>query len=68
MYVHIHDTHMYTNISPKYRARKNFMTKSFLFNIQNKSSHDRFIYLVQHRNVLQPTLYFYFHLTNSETY
>ena len=47
MYVLIHDTHMYTLIIRKYRARKSFMTRSFNFNTQNKSFHDRVIYIVQ---------------------
>ena len=68
MYMQIHDTHMYTHIITKYRARNIFMTKSFLFNIQNKSFHDRVISLLQHRKVLQRTFYFHFLLTNSETY
>ena len=45
--------------------------KSFtniLFTTQNKSFHDTLIYLVQQRKFLQHTLYFYFLLTNSETY
>ena len=58
MYVHIHDTNMYTNIQTKYRARDIFMTKLFLFNTQNNILHDRLIYLVQQINVLQCTLYF----------
>ena len=58
MYVQIHDTNMYTNILTKYRARKSFTTRLFLFNTQNKSFHDRLIYLVQQSNVLQRTLYF----------
>ena len=37
MYVQIYDTHICTHILSKYRARKSFMTRSFLFNIQNKS-------------------------------
>ena len=45
IYVHIYDTHMYTHIR-KCRARKSFMTIPFLFNIQNKSFHDRDISLV----------------------
>ena len=68
MYVQIHDTNMYTNILTKYRARKSFMTMLFLFNTQNKIFHDRLIYLVQKRKVLQCKLYFYLLLTNSETY
>ena len=47
IYVQIHDTSMYTHILSKYRARKSFMTRSFLFKTQNKSFHDRGIYLVQ---------------------
>ena len=68
MYVQIHDTNMYTNILTKYRAIKSFMTRLFLFNTQNKSFHDRLIYIVKQRKVLQRTLYIYFLLTNSETY
>ena len=68
MYVQIHDTNMYTDIITKYRARKSFMTRMFIFNTQNKSFHDRLIYLVKQRNVLQRILYTYFLLTNSETY
>ena len=68
MYVQIHDTNMYTNILTKYRVRKSFMKMLFLFNTQNKSFHDRLISLVQQMKVLQRTLYFYFLLTNSETY
>ena len=68
MYVQIQDTHMYTHILTKYRARNSFMTKSFIFNIKNKSFHDIVISLVQHMKVLQRTLYFYFLLTNSENY
>ena len=43
-------THIYiysTYILTKYRARKSFMTRSFIFNTQNKSFHDRIISLVQ---------------------
>ena len=36
MYVQVHDTHMYTHILTKYRARKSFITRSFIFNIQKK--------------------------------
>ena len=68
MYVHIHDTNMYTDILTKYRARNSFMTRLFLFNTQNKSFYDRLIYLVKQREVLKLTLYIYFPLTNSETY
>ena len=68
MYVQIHDTNMYTNILTKYRARKRFMTRLFLFNTQNKSFRDRLISLIQQSKVLQRTLYFYFLLINSETY
>ena len=68
MYVQIHDTNMYTNILTKYRARKIFMTRLFLFNTQNNSFHDRLIYLVKQSKFLKRTLYFYFLLTNSETY
>ena len=50
MYAKIQDTHMYTHILTKYRARNSFMTKSFIFNIKNKSFHDIVISLVQHRN------------------
>ena len=38
--------HMYTHVLSKYRARNIFMTKSFLFNIQNKSFHHRVISVV----------------------
>ena len=68
MYVQIHDTNMYTNILTKYRARNSFMTRLFIFNIQNKSFNGRFIYFVKLRKVLKRTLYIYFLLTNSETY
>ena len=68
MYVQIHDTNMYTNILTKYWARNSFMTRLFIFNTQNNSFHDRLIYLVEQRKVLKRTLYFYFLLTNSETY
>ena len=68
MYVQIHDTNMYTNILTKDRARKSFTTSLFLFNTQNKSFNDRLIYLVKQRKILKRTLYFYFLLTNSETY
>ena len=68
MYVQIHDTNMHTNILTKYRARNSFMTRLFIFNTKNKSFHDRLIYLVKQRKVLKRTLYFYFLLTNSETY
>ena len=47
MYVKIKDTHIYTHMLSKYRARKNFMTHSFLFIIQNKKFQDRVISLVQ---------------------
>ena len=47
MYVQIHDTHIYTHILSKYKARKSFTKKSFLFNIQNKSFYDGVISLVQ---------------------
>ena len=57
MYVQIHDTHIYTHILSKYKARKIFTKKSFLFNIQNKSFHDRFISLVLDRKVLQLALF-----------
>ena len=67
MHVHIHDTNMYTDIITKYRARNSFMTRLFLFNTQNKSFHDRLIYLVKQRKVLKRTLYFYLLLNNSET-
>ena len=63
MYVQIRDTHMYTHILTKYRARKSFMTKSFLFNRQNKSFHDRVVSLVQHRKVLQFMLSLSFMIT-----
>ena len=46
MYVHIHDTNMYTQIF-KYRSRKYFMTNELLFNIQNKSFYDRVISIVR---------------------
>ena len=68
MYVQIHDTNMYTNILTKYRSGKSFMTRLFLFNTQNKSFHDRLIYLVKQSKVLKRTIYLYFLLTNSETY
>ena len=68
MYVQIHDTNMYTNILTKYMARNSFMKRLFLFNTQNKSFHDGLIYLVKQSKVLQRTLYFYFLVTNSETY
>ena len=68
MYVQIHDTNMYTNIITKYRARNSYMTRLFLFNTQNRSFHDKLIYLVKYRKVLQRTLYIYLLLTNSETY
>ena len=45
MYVQIYDTHMYTHIH-KNRARNSFITMPFLFNVQNKSFHDRDISLV----------------------
>ena len=67
MYVQIHDTNMYTNTITKYRAKKSFMTRLFIFNTQNKSFHDILIYLVKQRKVLKLTLYLYFVLTNSET-
>ena len=35
---------------------------------QNKSFHDRLIYLVKQSKVLKRTVYFYFLLTNSEAY
>ena len=68
MYVQIHDTIMYTNILTKYRARNSFMTRLFIFNTKNKSFHDILIYIVKQRKVLKRTLYFYFLITNSETY
>ena len=68
MYVQIHDTNMYKNILTKYRSRKSFMTRLFIFNTQNNSFHDILIYLIKQRKVLKHTLYFYFLLTNSETY
>ena len=68
MYKQIHGTNMYTNIITIYRARKSFMTRLFLFNIEDKSFHDRLIYIVQQRKVLQRTMYFYFLITNSESY
>ena len=37
---------MYTHILTKYRARKSFVTRSYLFNTQNKSFRDRVIYPV----------------------
>ena len=58
MYVHIHDTNMYTNIHTKYRARESLLTTLFLYNTQTNILHDRLIYFVQQRNVLQCTLYF----------
>ena len=57
MYAQIHDTHMYTHILTKYRARNIFMTKSFLFNIQNKSFRYRLISLVLYSKVLQRMLF-----------
>ena len=45
MYVQMYGTHMYTHVR-KYKARKSFTTMPFLFNIQNKISHDREISLV----------------------
>ena len=47
MYVQIHDKYMYTHILTKYTARKVFMKSSILFNIQNKSFHDRVISIEQ---------------------
>ena len=58
MFVQINDTNMYTNIITKYMARKSFMKGLFLFNTQNKSLHEKLIYLVQQRKVLQNMLYF----------
>ena len=58
MYVQIHDTNMYTNILTKYRARNIFMTRLFIFNTQNKSFHDRLIYLVKQRDVLNENCIF----------
>ena len=37
MYVKIHDTQMYTFMLTKYRARKSFITKSFILNIKEFS-------------------------------
>ena len=68
MYVKIHDTNMYKNILTKYRARNSFMTRLLILNTQDKIFHDRLIYLVKQRKVLKCTLYFYFLLTNGETY
>ena len=45
MYLQIYDTHIYTHVLSKYRARKSFMIFS-LFNIQNKSFHGRVVSLV----------------------
>ena len=57
-YVQIHDTHICThiyiyetNVITKQRARKSFVTRSFLFNKQKKSFHDRVISLV--RQIIQ---------------
>ena len=47
MYAQIYDTHMYTHILTKYRARKSFMAREFLFNIINKIFHDEVISFVQ---------------------
>ena len=47
MYVQIHDAHRYTHGLTKYRARKSFMTSSFIFNIINNSFHERIISLAQ---------------------
>ena len=45
---HVHaDIHMHIYSLVKYRARESFMMRSFIFDIQNKSFHDRVIYLVQ---------------------
>ena len=68
MYAQRNYPNMYTNILTKYMARKSFMKRLFLFNTQNKSFHEKLIYLVQQRKVLQHILYFYFLVTNSETY
>ena len=46
MLVQIHDKYMYTHILSKYRARKSFMTKSYILNIKKKGFHYRVIYLV----------------------
>ena len=43
MYIQINKPYILT----KYVAIKGFMTRSFLFNIINKSFHDRVIYIVQ---------------------
>ena len=68
MYVQIHETNMYTHILTKYRATKCFMKRLFLFNRQKKGFHERLIYLLQQRKVLQCKLFFYFLITNSEIY
>ena len=47
MYVQIDGIHMYTHIITKYRARKSFMMRSFVFNTQNNSFHGRLISPVQ---------------------
>ena len=41
MYVPIHNIHILTHILTTYRTRKSFTTRSFIFNMQNKSFHDR---------------------------
>ena len=54
MYMHINDTHVNTYIYiyksyilTKYRARKSFMAREFIFNIIDKSFNDRIISIVQ---------------------
>ena len=48
MYMHIHDTHMYTHILNKYWSRKNFMTGSFIFNIQKRFlMTESFVFLIK---------------------
>ena len=66
MYVQIHDTHMYTHIVTKCKAKRVLMMSLFLFNTQNKSFRDRFISILKQSKVLECTQSFYFLITNSE--
>ena len=50
-------THIYT----RHKTERVFMTKSFIFHIQDKSFHDRFISLVQYQKVLQHMVLFPFY-------
>ena len=62
MHMQIYESHIYTHILTKYRARKSFVTRSI------NSFYNRVIFILQERKVLQHILYFTFLLTDSENY